>query len=171
MFIFGLVVISVASLLIAAAPAAWWIIAARALQGVGAAIVAPSALSLLTASFEGEERDRAVAWYAATAGIGAGLGMLVGGAAATLLSWRAGFWINVPIGAAMIMLRWHLQQGRSALPKSVRPARIAENFDVFDFELTGAQLASIDALDTAVRRGPEPEDITLETFGHEIPEA
>ncbi|WP_448713052.1 aldo/keto reductase [Microbacterium profundi] len=72
---------------------------------------------------------------------------------------------------AQVMLRWHLQQGRSALPKSVRPARIAENFDVFDFELTAEQLASIDALDTDARRGPEPEDITLETFGREIPDA
>lgn len=73
--------------------------------------------------------------------------------------------------AAQVMLRWHLQQGRSALPKSVRPARIAENFDVFDFELTAEQLASIDVLDTDVRRGPEPEDVTLESFGREIPEA
>ena len=73
--------------------------------------------------------------------------------------------------AAQVMLRWHLQQGRSALPKSVRPARIAENFDVFDFTLTAAELASIDALDTGVRRGPAPEDVTLETFGREIPEA
>lgn len=72
---------------------------------------------------------------------------------------------------AQVMLRWHLQQGRSALPKSVRPARIAENFDVFDFELTADQLSAIDALDTGVRRGPEPEDVTLETFGREIPEA
>lgn len=72
---------------------------------------------------------------------------------------------------AQVMLRWHLQQGRSALPKSVRPARIAENFDVFDFELTAEQLSSIDALDTDVRRGPEPADITLESFGREIPEA
>lgn len=103
-FIFGLIVFVTASLLIAIAPAAWWLISARTLQGVGAAIVAPSALSLLTASFAGAERDRAVAWYAATAGIGASLGMLVGGAAATLISWRAGFWINVPIGIAMIVL-------------------------------------------------------------------
>lgn len=72
---------------------------------------------------------------------------------------------------AQVMLRWHLQQGRSALPKSVRPARIVENFDVFDFELTADQLDAIDALDTGVRRGPEPEDVTLETFGREIPEA
>ncbi|WP_285228996.1 aldo/keto reductase [Microbacterium sp. ISL-59] len=72
---------------------------------------------------------------------------------------------------AQVMLRWHLQQGRSALPKSVRPARIAENFDVFDFELTADQLGAIDALDTGVRRGPEPEAVTLEAFGREIPEA
>lgn len=72
---------------------------------------------------------------------------------------------------AQVMLRWHLQQGRSALPKSVRPARIAENFDVFDFELTAAELSSIDALDTGVRRGPAPEAITLEAFGRPVPEA
>ena len=56
------------------------------------------------------------------------------------------------------MLRWHLQQGRQAIPKSVTPARIAENFDVFDFDLTADQLAAIDALDTGVRGGPEPAD-------------
>jgi diketogulonate reductase-like aldo/keto reductase len=72
---------------------------------------------------------------------------------------------------AQVMLRWHLQQGRSAIPKSTKPARIAENFDVFDFELSADQLAAIDALDTAVRRGPEPDTITLETYGKEIPEA
>ncbi|WP_327152319.1 aldo/keto reductase [Nocardia sp. NBC_01329] len=71
---------------------------------------------------------------------------------------------------AQVMLRWHLQQGRQAIPKSVRPARIAENFDIFDFDLTTAQLDAIDALDTGVRGGPEPADITLENFGVEIPE-
>ena len=69
------------------------------------------------------------------------------------------------------MLRWHLQQGRSAIPKSTKPQRIAENFDVFDFELTGQQLAAIDDLDTGTRGGPEPADITPATFGRPIPEA
>jgi diketogulonate reductase-like aldo/keto reductase len=73
--------------------------------------------------------------------------------------------------AAQVMLRWHLQQGRSAIPKSVRPERIAENFDIFDFQLTADELAAIDALDTGVRGGPEPEDVTLETYGRTIPEA
>jgi EmrB/QacA subfamily drug resistance transporter len=104
-FIGGLAVFVTASFLIGVAPTGWWLIGARALQGVGAAVVAPSALSLLTASFPaGEQRSRAVAWYAATAGIGASLGMLVGGAAAQWISWRAGFFINVPIGIAMAVL-------------------------------------------------------------------
>jgi 2,5-diketo-D-gluconate reductase A len=73
--------------------------------------------------------------------------------------------------AAQVMLRWHLQEGRSAIPKSTKSARIAENFDVFDFELSSEQIAAIDALDTGERGGPGPEVITLEDFGMEIPEA
>jgi diketogulonate reductase-like aldo/keto reductase len=73
--------------------------------------------------------------------------------------------------AAQVMLRWHLQEGRSAIPKSVKPERIAENFDVFDFELTREQIDAINALDTGVRGGPEPDSITLETYGRPIPEA
>ena len=69
------------------------------------------------------------------------------------------------------MLGWHLQRGRSAIPKSVRPERITENFDVFDFTLTDGELDALDALDTGVRGGPEPASITLENFGRTIPEA
>jgi diketogulonate reductase-like aldo/keto reductase len=72
---------------------------------------------------------------------------------------------------AQVMLRWGLQHGRSVIPKSTKPHRIAENIDVFDFELTSDQMAAIDALDTGRRGGPEPEAITLETFGLDIPEA
>jgi 2,5-diketo-D-gluconate reductase A len=72
---------------------------------------------------------------------------------------------------AQVMLRWGLQRGRSVIPKSTKPSRIAENFEVFGFELTPAQLDSIDGLDKGVRGGPEPENITLEAFGRDIPEA
>lgn len=72
---------------------------------------------------------------------------------------------------AQVMLRWHLQEGRSAIPKSVNPERIAANFDVFDFELSTEQIAAIDGLDTGVRGGPEPEIVTPEAFHREIPEA
>lgn len=73
--------------------------------------------------------------------------------------------------AAQVMLRWHLQRGRSVIPKSVRPDRIAENFDVLGFDLTPDELDTVDALDAGVRGGPEPASITLENFGRPIPEA
>src|SRR6478752_1240206 len=72
---------------------------------------------------------------------------------------------------AQVMLRWGLQEGRQVIPKSTKPGRIAENIDVFDFELSPEQLAAIDALDTGKRGGPEPEDVTFPAFSREIPEA
>jgi 2,5-diketo-D-gluconate reductase A len=73
---------------------------------------------------------------------------------------------------AQVMLRWHLQEGRQVIPKSVTPSRIAENFDVFDVTLTDAELRAIDALDTGVRGGPDPAEITSDSFGGiDIPEA
>jgi diketogulonate reductase-like aldo/keto reductase len=67
------------------------------------------------------------------------------------------------------MLRWQLQHGRSAIPKSTNPARIAENFAVFDFELTADEMSRIDALDTGVRNGPDP-DLARDIFERVIPE-
>ncbi len=103
-FIAGLVVFSTASLLVGAAQSEAWIIAARALQGVGAAVVAPSSLALISATFPaGPQRARAVAAYGTTAGLGASLGLVAGGALASAWSWRAGFLVNVPIGAVLIL--------------------------------------------------------------------
>ncbi|RLK49716.1 aldo/keto reductase [Microbacterium telephonicum] len=59
---------------------------------------------------------------------------------------------------AQVVLRWHLQQGRIVIPKSVTPHRIAENLDVFDFTLTDDELAAIDALDRDGRTGPHPDE-------------
>ena len=70
---------------------------------------------------------------------------------------------------AQTMLRWQLQHGRSAIPKSTNPGRIAENFDVFDFDLTGDEMSRIDRLDLGVRNGPDPE-LTRDIFDRVIPE-
>ncbi len=72
--------------------------------------------------------------------------------------------------AAQVMLRWQLQRGRSAIPKSVNPQRIAENFAVFDFDLTADELASLDSLDTGRRGGPDPDLDRTEHFDRAIPE-
>ena len=102
MFVAGIALFTLASALVGAAQSSGWLIAARGLQGVGAALLAPATLSLLQASFEeGPERTRAVAYYGAVAGVGASLGLLLGGIVTTTLTWRVGFFINVPIGIAM----------------------------------------------------------------------
>ena len=64
---------------------------------------------------------------------------------------------------AQVVLRWHVEHGISAIPKSVKARRIAENFDVFDFSLTADEVATIDALDKGVRGGPDPETLNRET--------
>ncbi len=71
---------------------------------------------------------------------------------------------------AQVMLRWHLQQGRSVIPKSTNAERIAQNIDVFDFTLSDAELAAIDALDRGVRGGPDPDVVDPSTWDLEIPE-
>lgn len=101
----GLVLFTLASLVVGAAPTGAWLIAARAGQGAGAAILAPSTLALLTASFaEGAERNRAVAAYGSVAGIGTAFGLVLGGLLADLSSWRVAFAINVPIGALLVFM-------------------------------------------------------------------
>jgi EmrB/QacA subfamily drug resistance transporter len=104
MFMLGLGLFTLTSLCIGLAPSPAWLLGARAVQGVGAAILAPSTLALLTANFpEGPERTRAVAWYGSVAGIGASVGLVLGGVFADALSWRVGFYINVPIGIALFL--------------------------------------------------------------------
>lgn len=104
MFIVGLSLFTLSSMAIGAAQSVTWLLAARAIQGAGAAVLAPSTLALLSTHFaEGPERTRALSMYAAAAGVGATLGLVLGGLFADLVSWRAGFFINLPIGLLLIV--------------------------------------------------------------------
>lgn len=117
MLMAGLALFTLASVAIGMAQSPGWMIAARAVQGLGAAILAPSTLTLLQTTFtEGKERMRAVSYYSAVAGIAASVGLVLGGVLAEWLSWRVGFFINLPIGLAMI---W---AARRHLPESERSA-------------------------------------------------
>ena len=98
-FVFGLLLFSAASLLGGFATSEWWLLTARAVQGAGGAVIAPTALALITTNFpEGGERNRAFGVYAAMAGAGSAVGLLLGGVLTTYVSWRWVLFVNVPIG-------------------------------------------------------------------------
>lgn len=104
-FMGGLALFSAASLLGGFARAPWMLVAARALQGVGGAIVSPAALSLLTTTFaEGPARNRAMGWFATMSTIGFGVGMMLGGLLTGAVGWEWVMFINVPIGLLVIAL-------------------------------------------------------------------
>jgi EmrB/QacA subfamily drug resistance transporter len=105
MFVIGIGLFTFASLLAGLAQSPGWLLGARALQGIGAAIAAPSTLALLMTTFrEGPERTRAVALYSAVAGAGGSVGLVLGGMLTAWVSWRLGMFINVPIGIALMLL-------------------------------------------------------------------
>ena len=136
-FVAGIALFTFASMLGGIAQSPAWLLGARALQGVGAAIAAPSTLALLTISFaEGPARTRAVAWYSAVAGAGGSVGLLLGGALTSWVSWRAGLFINVPLGAALIWL------APRYLPETERRAG--------HFDLPGALSSTIGVLPTLI---------------------
>lgn len=104
MFVIGLGLFTASSLAVGAAQSAEWLLLGRAIQGIGAAILAPSTLALLSTSFpHGEQRTRAMAYYGATAGVGSTIGLVLGGAIAEWASWRVGFFINLPIGILLML--------------------------------------------------------------------
>jgi EmrB/QacA subfamily drug resistance transporter len=101
-FIFGLLLFSAASLLGGFATSEAWLLTARAVQGAGGAVIAPTALALISTNFpQGRERNRAFSVYAAMAGAGAAAGLVLGGLLTTYASWRWVFFVNVPIGIVM----------------------------------------------------------------------
>ncbi len=104
MFIAGVGLFAAASLLGGLATGQGWLIAARALQGIGAAAASPTALALVATTFdEGPERHRAMAVYAAMTGAGGALGLVLGGLLVDVASWRWVLFVNVPIGVAVVL--------------------------------------------------------------------
>jgi EmrB/QacA subfamily drug resistance transporter len=105
MFMYGLVLFSLASLLGGLAQSDMWLIAARAAQGLGAAIVSPAALSIITNTFaEGAERNKALGVWGAVAGSGGAAGVLLGGVLTEYLGWEWVLFVNTPIGIAAALL-------------------------------------------------------------------
>ena len=131
MFLAGLVLFSGASLVCGLATSEATLIAARAVQGIGAAVISPAALSILTTTFsEGAERNRALGIWGAIAGTGGAAGVLLGGVLTDQLNWSWIFYINVPVGALVIALG----------PRFLRESRVEAGRRAFD--LVGAALVT-----------------------------
>ena len=122
MFIVGMSIFTAASAAAALAPDTGLLIAARAIQGSGAAIATPLTLTLLAEAFPAERRGLAIGVWSAIGGVAIALGPLVGGAVITSLNWHWIFWINVPVGLAVLPFAWrgleesHGPYGRLDLP-------------------------------------------------------
>lgn len=156
MFVAGLVLFSLASFVGGLAGSIDVLVAARAAQGVGAAIVAPASLSLITTSIpQGPARTRALGLYGATASIGFVAGLVLGGLLVQVVDWRAVLWVNVPIGvvAALLTLAW-------IPPSATEPRR-------HRLDLAGAVLATggIGAAVLGVSEGPARGWLSAESLG------
>lgn len=130
----ALFLLGIAAALAGWSPAASVLIAARALEGVAAAVLAPTALALLVDYFEGRERVRAIAWYSSVSGLGSCIGLVLGGALASFYSWRWGFYLDLPIAFLMIAL------SRASLSKA---CRIPGAFDYKGTVLSAAGIFSL----------------------------
>ena len=122
-FVIGLIAFGATSILCAVAPSEEFLIGARALQGIAGALLVPGSLAIVAATFEGAERGRAVGTWTAWTGIATVVGPAGGGALVGLLSWRAIFWVNIPLIAATVALSLH----------AVRESRDPEAFRGIDW--------------------------------------
>jgi EmrB/QacA subfamily drug resistance transporter len=128
MFLAGMAMFSAASLACALAPGFVWLLAARAAQGIGAALLMPASLAILGAAFSGEARGRAVGTWAAAGAIFGALGPLAGGWLVDVVGWRSIFLVNLPIAAVAAWLAWrYLDESRSddATPLDIGGAFLA----------------------------------------------
>ncbi|MCW3029326.1 MAG: transporter [Solirubrobacterales bacterium] len=141
MFMLGLVLFSAASLAGGVAQSEGWLIVARGVQGLGAAIVSPAALSILTTTFaEGAERNRALGVWGAMGGAGGAAGVLLGGILTSGLGWRWVLFVNVPIGIAAAALA----------PRTLVESRAEDGASTFDFPGAVAVTAGLSLLVYAI---------------------
>ena len=156
MFVVGLVLFSLASLAGGFAPSIGLLVAARGAQGIGAALVAPAALSLITTSTpEGAARNRALGYYGAVASMGFVAGLVLGGVLVQYFDWRSVLWVNVPIGLIAAALAPVLI---AEVPRGGRGTRL---------DVGGALLVTgaVAALVYGVSEGPDLGWTSLETLG------
>lgn len=118
----GVALFAGGSLLSGLAPAAWWLVAARAVQGVGAALATPAALALLVTNFPGPARNRALGVYASVSGVGGAVGLILGGLLTDVGSWRWVLLINVPIGLVLVLLAPRFVEESERRPGRFDPA-------------------------------------------------
>ena len=119
MFVAGLIGFGATSALCAIAPSDEFLVGARALQGIAGALLVPGSLAIVAATFEGAERGKAVGTWTAWTGIATVLGPAGGGALIGLLSWRAIFWVNLPLIAATVALTLHaVEESRTPTPSA-----------------------------------------------------
>jgi EmrB/QacA subfamily drug resistance transporter len=138
MFVAGVVLFSVASLACAVAESPGLLLAARALQGIGGAVVSPTSLSIIATSFaEGRERNRALGAWAAISGLGAASGSILGGLLTSGFGWPAIFLINVPLGVVVIL------GGLRVVPADLRVERVGGSFDLSGAVLVTAGLVAL----------------------------
>jgi EmrB/QacA subfamily drug resistance transporter len=113
MFIAGLVVFTLASLACGLAPSAGFLIGARAVQGVGAALMNPATLSIITATFPPKERGQAIGIWAGVSALALAIGPLIGGLIVDNINWHWIFYVNVPVGVVgIIVSRWVIAESR-----------------------------------------------------------
>jgi EmrB/QacA subfamily drug resistance transporter len=154
-FLSGLAVFTAASLLTALADGAAMLFAARAGQGLGAALLSPAALSILTSSFHGPERTKALAAWGAVGGAGAAIGVLLGGVLTELVDWRAIFVINLPVGLLLAVGATHMLPADVARPQwrglDLRGALIATvSVGLLVYTLSQAESAGWTSMQTLV---------------------
>jgi EmrB/QacA subfamily drug resistance transporter len=142
MFLFGVVVFAVSSATIGLAPTQGWLVASRAVQGIGAAFMMPGTLSIISNTFPPHERGRAIGTWAGVSALALALGPVVGGALAEHVSWRAIFFLNLPVAAGAVVVT--LFAARESYDRTVARAVDYAGIATISLGLTALVLALVE---------------------------